>query len=172
VDTQGELERRIIPAFSRARNSSSVTVTRCFSGSSRHMWASGDEQTWCGRAASPGRVRSCSGCRDSGSVTTLQGGGGHVASIRSAVFPGLIALLHEVVKLLVVGLTTSRMYLAIFSANSWSMRTEVLLDPDCLLVGAEAVGPQENVLQLSVRVGDSGGVVEGADCVHERRRQL
>ncbi len=38
----------------------------------------------------------------------------------------------------------------------------------CLLGGAEAVGPQENVLQLSLRVGDDAGVIpEGADCVHE-----
>ncbi len=33
------------------------------------VWASGDEKTWRGRAASCGRVKSCDGCRGTGSAT-------------------------------------------------------------------------------------------------------
>jgi hypothetical protein len=43
----------------------------------------------------------------------------------------------------------------------------------CLLGSAEAVGPQENVLQLSIRVGNGAGVVsQGAECVPEQQGQL
>jgi hypothetical protein len=58
-----------------------------------------------------------------GGVWPLYGdGGGHDAGIRSAVFPGLVTLLHEVVEVLVVRLATSRMYLAIVRKNrTWIM---------------------------------------------------
>ncbi len=42
-----------------------------------------------------------------------------------------------------------------------------------LLGGAEALGPHEHVLLLSIKVGNGCGVVsEGNDCVHEQRGQL
>jgi hypothetical protein len=68
-----------------------------------------------------------------------------------------------------------------FRVMSWSFRTEGLLGPrpgwssrrGSLLGDAEAVGPQEDVLQLCVEVGNGSEVIaERADDVDERCRQF
>jgi len=63
--------------------------------------ASGDEQTWRGRSAFHGRVRSCKGCRGTGIVTAKQRLR-YAAGIWSPVLPPLVAPLCEAIKDLVV----------------------------------------------------------------------